>query len=111
MAKRMTPFRLDPKLVDWLDQHARERGWTRTKLVSAILQAFREGRLREIPAGGPNAFPGEELPVGLTPDCPALIGPSTRDEVGAPGWMMPGDDGDQVEEAPGTEDDQSDQEV
>lgn len=88
MKKRMTPFRLNPRLVDRLDEHAAHEGWTRTKLVETILQAFCEGRLREVPRGGPNPFPEEEIVAGESSDFPVLIGPSTRDRVGPPGWKL-----------------------
>lgn len=84
-------MRLPEDLVVWMDTYARENGWRqhqadlgvrgglkagdagRTTLIQGLLEAFREGRLVEVPRAGANPFPSEECRVGESPDYPALI--------------------------------------
>lgn len=71
MTKKQYNFRLDPDLVQWVDDNAAENEMTRTAVVEELLYAAREGRLLIRPAG-PDPFPAESTPAG-TPSNPILV--------------------------------------
>ena len=72
--KKLVAYRLDPYLLVWLDEYARSRQVSKTAVIESLLIALREGRLREAPRAGPNAFPGEEeVEAGSTSEYPVLV--------------------------------------
>ena len=92
MPKQVFSLRFDPLLMEKIDRYAREHGWSahhaesgvrggdhrgkdtgRTALITHVLEALVEGRLRETPRAGANPFPAEEVEAGSTPELPLLI--------------------------------------
>jgi hypothetical protein len=71
--RKMTSLRLPPELLDWFTTYAKSQRLSKTQVVEELLWALREGRMTIRPRSGPNAFPAEEVAVGSTPECPALI--------------------------------------
>jgi len=87
MKKTFTGFKFDPDLNEWLKGYAEAHGTSKTAVVESLLYALREDRIRVVNRAGPNAFPGGgEVAAGDTPEYPVLVAPSSRDQVGPPGW-------------------------
>jgi len=65
--KKLHSFRLDPDLVKWVASYAKAVRSDRTKVLEALFNALRNGRLWVEPDNRPNPFPGvtrpEILPV------------------------------------------------
>jgi len=65
--RRAISVRLDPALVAWADEYAAGmRAWTRTTVIEAALESFRE----DVAGGVPDA-PLEEVPAGTGSPAPA----------------------------------------
>jgi hypothetical protein len=73
MPKQVVAIRIDPELLSWTNSYASSYGWDRTRLVTEMLVALKEGRLHILPRAGVSPFPVHEVEPGSTAECPALI--------------------------------------
>jgi len=71
--RKLTTFRLPPTVLDAFTNYAKKVGQHKTAILEEMVVALLEGRLTIHPRGGANAFPGDEVPAGSSPECPAHI--------------------------------------